>query len=394
MLFMLPIKMSISPRRTPYVNYWLIGVNVFIFLVTYTWSSDAGQSPVRAWAMQFELTPARPYIWQFVTYAFLHGGFGHIIGNMFFLYLFGNNVNDKLGSLGYLCLYLAGAIFSGLGHAALHQTPVLGASGAVAAVTGAYLVLFPQSMVTVFFWVFYFIDTFQVSALYLIGFKLIFWDNVIAPKFSGGGIAYDAHLAGYAFGAIALLIMLGTGVISRSGVDLLSMIKHWDRRRRYRDVVAGGYDPFSGRMKSKSAKAKEVKKTPAQIEAEEQIRELRSQISELVAQRNLPQAANVYLELIKIDQDQIIPRQQLLDIANQLASGNNPEASAIAYEKFLAAYSSYEYTEQVELMLGILYSRYLNEPDHAKEHLKAAEKKLTDPGQLSMCRQEIDKLGD
>jgi membrane associated rhomboid family serine protease len=83
------------------------------------------------------LTPIRPYLWQFVSYAFLHGSIMHIVGNMFFLYLFGNNVNDKLGGISYLCLYLGGSVFAGIGHTILHTNPVLGASGAVAAGTGA-----------------------------------------------------------------------------------------------------------------------------------------------------------------------------------------------------------------------------------------------------------------
>ena len=96
--------------------------------------------------------PARPYLWQFITYAFLHSGLLHIFGNMFFLYIFGNNVNDKLGHFGYLCFYLAGAVFSAVGHTLVSSNPVMGASGAVAAVTGAYLVLFPQTLITIVYW--------------------------------------------------------------------------------------------------------------------------------------------------------------------------------------------------------------------------------------------------
>ena len=98
----------------------------------------------------FFLDPRMPQLYQFVSYAFLHGGWMHLIGNMLFLYIFGNNVNDKLGNVGYFLLYLGGAIFSGLGHALFSNSPVLGASGAVAAVTGAYMVLFPKTYVHVF----------------------------------------------------------------------------------------------------------------------------------------------------------------------------------------------------------------------------------------------------
>jgi len=388
----LPIRTSIRPRRTPYANYALIVVNAIIFLLTYSTRTDPLTGDVvlvlRGGAEQFMLTPVKPDLWQFVSYAFLHGGFLHIVGNMYFLYLFGNNVNDKLGNLGYVCFYLAGAVFSGIGHALMSDAPVLGASGAVAAVTGAYLVLFPQTLITVLYW-FFIIGTMELPALYFIAFKLIFIDNIIAGYTPN--VAYDAHLAGYAFGILALFGMLATGLTTSSGFDLWSMIKQANKRRRYRDVVASGYDPYTGRQ-SRRIKVKEIKKTPGQLRAEEKIKQLRNEISTRVAQRNLPAAAESYLELIRIDSEQIPPRQDLLDIANQLASNSKYTESAQAYEKFLTHYSKYEYIEQVELMLGILYSRYLHNQEAAIKYLQAAAQKLTDPGQLKMCNDELAKL--
>ena len=144
----LPYRTSIKPYRTPYVNYALIIVNVVIFILTYhEYQIGTDLEVLRPWAQPFRYEPRLPELWQFVTYAFLHGSFWHILGNMYFLYLFGNNVNDKLGNLGYLCFYLAGAVFSAIGHGIFQFSPVLGASGAVAAVTGAYLVLFPQTLI-------------------------------------------------------------------------------------------------------------------------------------------------------------------------------------------------------------------------------------------------------
>ena len=392
----LPIRTSIRPWRTPYANYALIIINVIIFLLTYGPHRCvvAGQlqiMPVHHWAEQFMLTPLHLSLRQFVTYAFLHGGFMHVIGNMFFLYLFGNNVNDKLGHIGYLCFYLVGAVFAGIGHTILHADPVLGASGAVAAVTGAYLVLFPRTLITVIYWLI-FIGTMEVQALYFIIFKLIVWDNLIEPKFSPAAIAYSAHLAGYAFGIAAILVMLATGLIAGSTFDLLAMLKQWNRRRRYRDVVSSGCDPFTGRTTAKRIKVKEIKKTAAQQKREEKTRQLRNEIASRIAQRNLAAAAEAYLEIVELDSEQILPRQYLLDIANQLASENKHAESAQAYEKFLTHYSKYEYVEQVQLMLGILYSRYLHQTELAIKHLTAAAEKLSDPGQLKMCNDELDKL--
>ena len=313
----------------------------------------------------------------------------HIAGNMFFLYLFGNNVNDKLGNIGYLAFYLAGAVFSGIGHTLMSSSPVLGASGAVAAVTGAYLVLFPQTLITVIYW-FIFIGTMELPALYFIALKMIFIDNVMVRYTPN--VAYDAHLSGYAFGIVAMLLMLATGLTTSSDFDLLLMIKQWNRRRRFRDTVSGSYDSFTGQRKARTVKAKELKKTPAQKQRDQRITKIRDEIGKRISQRNLPAAAELYLELNELDSNQLAPRQYLLDIANQLASEDKHADSAQAYEKFLTHYGNYEYTEQVQLMLGIIYSRYLDKPKLATKQLQAAAKKLSDPGQLKMCQDELAKL--
>jgi membrane associated rhomboid family serine protease len=367
-----------------------MAVNTVIFFAQYGISRSEGGIDLRPWVAHFMLNPEYPRVWQFLTYAFLHGGLLHIFGNMYFLYIFGNNVNDKLGHIGYVCLYLGGAVFAGIGHALLHTNPVLGASGAVAAVTGAYLVLFPQTLITVLYW-FFFIGTMELSALYFIVFKLIVWDNVVEARLYATAVAYDAHLAGYAFGVAAMVLLLATGLLSSSGFDLWSMAKQWNRRRRYRDVVSTGYDPYTGRTPRKQVKVREYR-TEEQQQQDEKVQQLRHDIADRFAERNLPAAAQLYLDLVEIDDGQLLPRQYLLDIANQLASESKHAQSARAYEKFLAHYPKYEYVEQVELMLGILYSRYLNELELAAKHLQAAMEKLSDPNQRKMCSDELAKL--
>ena len=147
----------------------MIAVNLVVFLLSMHAVVDPRTGKhaldLRIWAQQFMLVPDHPYIWQFVTYAFLHGGIWHILGNMYFLYLFGNNVNDKLGNVGYVCFYLAGAVFAGIGNCLLSHAPSVGASGAIAAVTGAYLVLFPKTMIDTLYWIIYFIGRTWKSAL-------------------------------------------------------------------------------------------------------------------------------------------------------------------------------------------------------------------------------------
>lgn len=399
---LLPIDTSIRPRRTPYANYFLIIVNVLIFAVSmhavYDPRSGARYLDLRPWAEGFMLWPQRPQIWQFVTYSFLHSGqemyILHLLGNMYFLYLFGNNVNDKLGHVGYICFYLAGAVFAGLGHALLHTHPVLGASGAVAAVTGAYLVLFPNTLISVFYWLF-FIGTAEFRALYFIAFKMIIWDNMIEPKLSARAVAYDAHLAGYLFGIFSILLLLSVKLIDSNHNDLWSMIRQWNRRRKFRDVVAGGYNPFgpSQRVRKPPAPPKAAYSKQAELREDEEITALRASIAEHLRRHDSSTAADLYLKLLDKDPAQVLPRQHQLDVANQLMASGKWAPAASAYEKFLANYSGHEHAEQVHLMLGLLYGRYLSDPPQAKSHLKTALEKLTDPNQIAMCKDELARLG-
>jgi membrane associated rhomboid family serine protease len=389
---LLPIRTNIPPRRTPYANYALIALNVVVFLLQFGVDPETRRLGYRPWVQFFVLVPGISPWWTFVTYAFLHANIEHIFFNMFFLYLFGRNVNDKFGHWGYVVFYLFGATASGLGQAVLHTAQpaaTLGASGAVAAVTGAYLVLFPQSLITVIYW-FFFIGTIEIPALYLIILKMIVFDNILAR--ARGGIAYDAHLAGYAYGIVITLLLLITHLVSSSQFDLWAMIKLWNRRRQYRDTVAGGYDPFMGQGGRRRVASRPVSRPAVDPQVQARIDEIRHGISQRITERNLPAAAQFYLQLMQIDRNQVLPRQYLLDIANQLASDHHSAEAAQAYEQFLNLYSSYEHAEQVELMLGILYARYLNQPQEAQKHLQKASEKLKDPSQLDMCRQELARL--
>jgi membrane associated rhomboid family serine protease len=389
MLF-LPFRTNVQPRRTPYATYVLIGLNILFYLFEFTIDPQTGRLVLRPWIAHLVLVPGQSAWWSYITYAFLHADFWHIFFNMFFLYLFGRSVNDKLGHVGYAAFYLVGAAAAGLGQAMLHASgATLGASGAVAAVTGAYLVLFPQSLLVVVYWLF-FIGTIELPALYFILLKMIVIDNVLAR--GKGSIAYDAHLAGYAYGIAITLLALMTRLMDGGGGDLWTMIRHWNRRRLYHDTVANGYNPFTGEGPRKHVEAREVPSPFEDAPTRTRSEQIRYEISRWIAQRNVPAAIDLYLELMRIDREQVLPRQHLLDVANQLASDHREAEAAQAYEQFLAHYGGTEYAEQVELMLGILYARYLNRPQEAIEHLQRAVEKLSDPNQLEMCRQELARL--
>ncbi|MCF7957271.1 MAG: rhomboid family intramembrane serine protease [Phycisphaerae bacterium] len=386
----IPIGTDNPLRQKPTVNYILIALNFIIFLYTFGPNPEQG-TVLRDGMERFELHPGSPQLFQFITYAFLHASWMHIIGNMLFLYIFGNSVNDKLGHIGYALLYLGGAVFSGMGHALASQSPVLGASGAVAAITGAYMVLFPKTYIHVLY-VIFFIGTIEVPAIYFILLKLIIWDNVVPHSFgAGSNIAYSAHLAGYFFGVAIPMGMLAFKLLPHSHYDLWALVQRWRRRAEYNSMVNKGYDPFGNSKVKKQVKSRVTNIQEESPESAE-IQRIREKISDAIYQADLGRATDYYLEMLALDNNQILPQQNQLDIANKLMQTAQYEHAAKAYEDFLQHYTRYPFTEQVDLMLGLIYARYLHQNDKAVVCLEKALNKLNDPGQKQMCQDELDRI--
>lgn len=389
-MIVIPIGTDNPLKRRPLVNYAIIAINIVIFIMPVQTTAD--QSPYDN-TDSYILSARRPILHQFITYAFLHASLAHIIGNMLFLYVFGNSVNDKLGNLGYALLYLGGAVFSGIGHVLTSSSPVLGASGAVATVTGAYMVLFPKTHVFIFYWLYFFIDTFAVSALYFILFQII-WSNIISPLIGGpSNIAFTAHLAGYLYGIAIPMSMLVLKLLPHSHFDLWALTKRQHLRRQYANMTKKGSNPFTGQSPSRSVHVDvEINDSTPPSPESQKIAQLRSEIAQAANSSKLDDAAKMYLQLLELDADQVLPEQQQIDIANKLMHTGSHAPAAQAYETFIKRYSRYPFIEQIQLMLGLLYSRYLAKPTDARKHLQAALEKLTDQGQRQMCQNELERL--
>ncbi|HEX3357474.1 MAG TPA: rhomboid family intramembrane serine protease [Tepidisphaeraceae bacterium] len=375
----IPVRTDTPLRRTPYMNYALIVANVIVFMCQ--------QGVIRgSLENMLLLQPRDPRLWQFFTYQFLHGSILHIVGNMLFLYIFGNNVNDKLGNFGYLGFYLAGGVFAGIAHVLTSSEPVLGASGAIAAVTGAYLVLLPYSRITIFYF-FYLIGTFELSGLW---FVLLFFAMDIFEQFSSGmfggreAVAHMAHIGGTFFGFAVCMTLLSVRLLPRDMWDLFGILDRWNRRRQHRDAVSKGYDPFGYTPRQ----TPNARPDPMM----ERIQDTRASISEAVAQQRLPDAVKLYLELRAIDPNQVMSRQTQLDIANQLFADGLHPAAADAYELFLRTYPKAEQIENVQLILAIVYARYLNRYDRAKELLTSALTKLHAERDIELAKSELARI--
>ena len=207
---MIPIKDQITTRRFPVMNYLLIGANIFVFVLE--WLAGSNQEAI---IYQFALIPANltsslslGNIGDIFTSMFMHAGLAHIGGNMLYLWIFGDNVEDSMGSGKYLFFYLVGGIVASLTHVFTNpasQIPTVGASGAIAAVLGAYLVLYPRSRVLTFIPIGYFIRLTSVPASIVLGlwFILQLFNGVLSLGASDvGGVAFWAHIGGFVSGVI------------------------------------------------------------------------------------------------------------------------------------------------------------------------------------------------
>ena len=206
---MFPVADVIPSRTTPYVTITLIVLNALVFLFEVSLPEPELQLLVQS----FGVVPAA-FDWVSVlTSMFLHGGWLHFLGNMLYLWIFGDNVEDRLGRFWYLFFYLACGSAAALGQALTQPysvVPMIGASGAIAGVMGAYFVLFPYSRVLTAVFILFFLDLIEIPAIFFLGiwFLMQFFSGVgsLGSEAAEGGVAFWAHVIGFAVGA-------GTGAI-------------------------------------------------------------------------------------------------------------------------------------------------------------------------------------
>ncbi|HUN80151.1 MAG TPA: rhomboid family intramembrane serine protease [Phycisphaerae bacterium] len=392
MLVFAPVRTDSPVRRTPWVNYALIALNVVIFLATDVVDDLSGRSVGEHFKSRYVLDPGALELHQFFTYQFLHGGVGHLLGNMLFLWVFGNSINAKMGQLPYLFFYLASGVFAGVGFVKTTHNPCLGASGSIAGVTTAYLVLFPRANVTVFYWLWFYLGTMQIQALLLIGVKVILWDNVLAPQLSGGGyteVAYSAHIAGYVFGFVWCALMLLVRALPRDQYDVIALVRRAYQRQQFRQAMS---DPNSAARAQFGRVARPITEydTPAPATVTETER-IRMEIGELLGSRDYESAAIKYQELIARDPAQCLSRRSMLDVANQLMIMSRYPQAAAAYEKYLKAYPSDSEVNQVKLLLGIIYAKYLHQYESARRYLRECTSRLNNPDQLAQANHWLDE---
>ncbi len=209
---MFPIRDHNPSERTPVVTWALIAINVVVFL-SYFPSLSGSERLLMAYFDDWALVPADTIkgvdAHTLLTSMFLHGGWMHLIGNMLFLYIFGDNMEDLLGRVGFLLFYLASGLAAAAGQmlsAPTSSVPMVGASGAIAGVMGGYLLMFPRARIDVLVIIIFLIKIFTIPAWLMLGI----WFGLqlvsgLAMEVAGGGVAYWAHAGGFAAGVVLVL---------------------------------------------------------------------------------------------------------------------------------------------------------------------------------------------
>jgi membrane associated rhomboid family serine protease len=225
MLGLIPISDANPTRRFPVVTIGLIVANIIAFLQEPSLGSGpaAGQYFFDNAPIPCQLNDTCPavvpdrdltsFLTAVLASIFLHAGILHIAGNMLFLWVFGNNIEDYLGAGRYLAFYLLGGFAASFAHIATHANdviPTVGASGAVAAVMGGYLVLFPRARVNVLVPIFFFFSIIQLSAFAVLGLWFLYQFLIGVQEATGANqVAWMAHVGGFAFGVVAIYLLGG-----------------------------------------------------------------------------------------------------------------------------------------------------------------------------------------
>lgn len=211
---MIPLRALLFRRGTPTVTLLLIAANVVIFLV------EIGQPAYlqRAFLERYALVPDQLRASALITSMFLHGGWMHLIGNMWFLWVFGSHLEEAVGSAKYLIFYLLSGVASAVIQLMMNlgsPIPTLGASGAIAGVMGGFMILYPRARVVTLVFIVIFITTLELPAafmlLYWFALQLLSGLSSVSSFSDQGGVAWFAHIGGFLAGLLLIRTFANTG---------------------------------------------------------------------------------------------------------------------------------------------------------------------------------------
>ncbi len=389
---MIPIGIDRPNRRKPRIVPVLIALNIGVFVLMLmlhaasppisgsSYSELEHEILTHTWVSRHNFM-----IWTLITSAFFHGGFMHLFGNMLALFVFGPAVEDRFGRVGFLLFYLAGAAGSALAHIAVEDAPAIGASGAIAAVTGAFLVLFPLTRVRVLM-IFGFIGIFQIPAVWLIGLYVAL--DLFSQAFeTTNGVANMAHLGGYGFGIAVALILLWTRKLSREPYDLFTLLNNRRRRRAFQAAHA----------QTQSKAVFNTARDKPNPRAEE-LALARADVLSAISNDHMDDAAEKYAQLTSDFADMpkatTLHRDAQYRLANHLYAQGQRSRAADAYQRLLDAYPNDAERDVISVLLARIKAHDLNDRSGAINILNTIFENTTQSEIRTLVEQELKTLKD
>ncbi len=407
---LIPFGIDKPLRRRPIVTEMLVVVNLAVYLLGLAGSAFGwfdleqfvtllGFSTTQDQSVVSVLTsPIDNKAWGLITYQFVHdpNGLGHLAFNMLFLWVFGRAVESRFRGGGFLVFYLMSGIIAAFAHASITNGPslLIGASGSISGVTGAFLALFPRAKVKVLL-LFFIIGVFEIPAMFLLA--LFFALDLLRQTMSLMGsadnsVAYMAHIAGYVFGFSLAFSMLAFKILRREEFDMWYILVQSRRRAQFRRAQQQG----SGAVWDTRAAQSPQKRKPAAPELtrdESRVAAARSEINDLLARHELEAASEKYVHHCDTVGSFVLPEARQLDVASQLYASDKPQQAAKAYELFLENYPRSRSVPEVQLLLAVLYARSLNKLKRARQLVESARDGLRDPSQKSLADDLAAELG-
>jgi membrane associated rhomboid family serine protease len=366
-------------HRPPWVNYGLIGVNVVVFLIAQAAGRQQGSS-FDAVVERFGYVPAAPTSTTVVTSMFMHAGWLHLFGNMLYLWIFGDNVEARLGGLGYLFAYLAMGVAATLLFGVFNAdsaTPLVGASGAISGVQGVYFVAFPRNRVKMLLW-FYYVTVVHVKARWIIGFWFVV--NDVLPVVMGRGIltdqvAHAAHLGGFGTG---LALALAVAPALRSWFPEPPPGRYGTREpSTLRSSPTWGEGAF-GRLGRPTA-FEDTADPAARI------------VSAWRAGRR-EEASDLFARALRAGEEVGLPEPEHIRLAVHLYDGARFDAAREAFRSFLDAHPTSRNAPAAAFGLGMILSRRDGDADAARPLLQSAAKGHPDVDVRELARREVARL--
>lgn len=389
----IPIGDEDKTVRRPFVNYAIIALNSVLFLAL------AFRPDYHEIVREYGTVPSRLSVLNILTSAFLHGGPFHIIGNMLFLWVFGDNIEDRIGHILYVFFYLGGALSAGLVYALAHpgsDIPAIGASGAISAVLGAYMVMLPRVKVRIFYFVYYRAGTFALSAVYVIGFwvfmQVFYYFQLEAAGF--GGTGYSAHLGGLGFGIA--MGFVGAYVLKSLRRDAMERIDKWHHERAgvSHSLASRPDSRYTARalQKQREFEARPDRRRGPRPITHNYVADAQANILDLLEQGETDRALEEYLALVRKFKFAVLPVIEQLRIADLFLTREEYRAAREAYERFLRRYPQNTHADDVRYNLAMLCAECVQDYGAARRLLKELVRKSDNPAKRAEYEEELKRV--